>query len=390
MQHILILGAGYGGLLTALRLQPQIKKGNARVTLFNGSDTFVERIRLHQTAVGQSRKLINIPDFLRGTGIEFIQDFVRHIDPDENRVTLDHQVLDYDMLAIALGSRVNRDVITGIRDHAYTLDPASTQALRQQLENGGKLLIIGGGLTGIEAATEFGERKDVTVQLVTHDVVGNGLSAKGRQHIHKTLTRLGVTVHEHVNVDEIHATYADSTQGKLDFDAVLWAGGFEASPIVSESGFATNEYGQMLVRETMQSLAYDNVYGVGDIAQVVMPDGKQLRMACAVAMPMGAHVADNIRKQINQQTPDPFRFAYAMQCISLGRRDGLIQFVQGDDEPKDNILTGRLGAFVKEMICRYTTFSLKLEKRMPGSYWYPKRTFADSEQPMESLAKNVS
>lgn len=387
MQNILILGAGYGGLLAALRLQPQIKKGKARVTLVNGSDTFVERIRLHQAATGQDRKQIYIPDFLRGTGINFVQDFVRRINPDENRVTLDHQVLDYDVLAIALGSRVNRDAVIGIRDHAYTLDPTSTQRLYQRLEKGGRLLVIGGGLTGIEAATEFGERDDVEVQLVTHDVVGSGVSAGGRKHILTTLSRLGVTVHEHVKVDDIHATHANSTLGKLEYDACLWAGGFEASPIVGESGFATNETGQMLVRNTMQSLAYDNVYGVGDVAQIVMPDGNPLRMACAVAMPMGSHVADNISKHINDKTPDPFRFAYALQCISLGRQDGLVQFVQGNDDPKDTILIGRLGAFVKEMICRYTTFSLKLEKRMPGSYWYPKRTFEDSEQPIESLAK---
>lgn len=379
MQHILILGAGYGGLLAALRLQPQIKQGKAKVTLVNASDTFTERIRLHQLASGQSRKTINIPEFLKGTGIEFVQDYVRHIDPDHNHVTLDHHTLDYDVLAIALGSRVNREAVPGIHDHAYTLDRASAQELESELKNGGKLLIIGGGLTGVEAATEFGERDNVDVYLVTYDVVGAGLSPAGQAHIHETLQRLGVTVHEHVSVDEIHATYADSSDGKLEFDACLWAGGFKASPLAAQSGFLTNDIGQLLVRDTLQSIDYDNVYGIGDAASIIMQNGNPLRMACAVAMPMGSHAADNIAKHVNQQAVDPFQFAYALQCTSLGRRDALVQMVNADDTPKDQIFTGRLGAFIKEMICNYTIFSLRLEKRMPGAYWYPKGVQAVSQ-----------
>ena len=89
MQHIVILGAGYAGLLTALRLQPQIKQGKAHVTLVNASDTFTERIRNHQVASGQSIKQHRIADFLKGTDIDFIQDRVRYINPQKQIITRD-------------------------------------------------------------------------------------------------------------------------------------------------------------------------------------------------------------------------------------------------------------------------------------------------------------
>ncbi len=372
MQQILILGAGYGGLLTALRLQPQIKQGNAQVTLVNAVDTFNERIRLHQLATGQTLKRYSIPRLLKGTGVKFMQDYVRHIDPNEQRITLDHDVLDYDVLVVALGSRIDRSVISGIKQYAYTLERQSASDLNKKLQRGGKLLIIGGGLTGIEAATEYAERRGVDVQLVTSGKVSADVSSNGRDHILKTLQQMGVTVTEQVNVSSIYEHHADSSIGQLNYDAVLWAGGFTASPLVAESNFTVNATGQMLVHDTLQSVDYDNVYGVGDCASVTLTSGEAQRMACAVAMPMGAHGADNISHYLNQTTQEPFQFAYMLQCISLGRRDALVQFVDADDTPKDRILTGRKAAWVKEFICRYTILSLQLEKRFPGMYWYPK------------------
>lgn len=385
MQHIVILGGGYAGLLSALRLQPQIKQGKARLTLVNASVTFVERIRNHQVASGQIIKPHRIPDFLEGTGIDFVQDIVRLINPQEQVITLDDRVLDYDILVIALGSMVNRDAIAGIRDHAYTLDTQSSIQLRERLKNGGRLLVIGGGLTGIEATTEFAERADVEVHLVTHGVVGAGVSDNGRKHIQKTLAKLGVTVHEHVQVGAIHEGFADSSEGELHFDACLWAGGFTTLPLIADAGFTVNANGQMLLRDTLQSLDYDNIYGAGDVGSVIMENGNPLRMACAVAMPMGSHVADNVTAMLNNNDVQPFRFSYALQCISMGRHDALVQLVQGDDTPKDRIFTGRLGAFIKENICRYTVFSLRLEKRIPGAYMYPKGVPAESDQFIDEL-----
>ena len=387
MKHIVILGAGYGGLMTALRLQPQIKQDQAQVTLINASDTFVERIRLHQMALGQDLPTINIPEFLQGTGVVFVQDYVRHINPEEQYVTLDDHVLDYDILVVALGSQVDREAVAGIQEYAHTLDGWSVASLREKLQNGGELLIIGGGLTGIEAATEYAEREDVEVQLVTNREIGAGLSPAGRDHIRNVLNRSGVKVVENVRINAIYENYAESSMGDLSYDACLWAGGFRVSPMIEEAGFLVNESGQMLLRDTLQSLAYDNVYAVGDVGTVAMQNGKHLRMACAVALPMGTHAASNITATLQQEPIKPFRFSFVLQCISLGRNDALVQMVHDDDTPTDRIFTGRFGVFIKEMICRYTIFSLKMDKRFPGKgYYYPQALSAVSvSEPVPQL-----
>lgn len=372
MKHIVIAGGGYAGLMSALRLQPQIKRDQARVTLINANPNFTERIRLHQVAAGQILMQHRISDFLCGTRVEFVQDVVREIKPNTQELRLSERSMSYDTLVVALGSQVDQDAIPGIRDHAYTLDPYSAQQLRTRLAKGGRLLVIGGGLTGIEAATEFAEQVGVDVHLATRGALGAVLSRKGRDHLLQRLSALSITLHEHLDITAIEADHASSNRSDLAFDLCLWAGGFKASPLIAEAGFAVNEQGQMIVRETLQARDYDNIYGVGDAALIKMEAGQGLRMACAVGMPMGVHAANNIANDLSNKRLEPFQFSYMLQCISLGRQDALVQFVQSDNQPKQSIVTGRIGAVIKEAICRYTIFSLRLEQRWPGSYRYPK------------------
>lgn len=99
--------------------------------------------------------------------------------------------------------------------------------------------------------------------------------------------------------------------------------------------------------EQFRSISHTNVYAIGDSAE--MP----LRMACATALPMGAYVVDLLSDQLagKSETP-PFRFGYAIRCISLGRNNGLVQMVHPDDSPKEQIISGWLGARIKKLVCR--------------------------------------
>src|SRR4051812_35178659 len=115
--NILIIGGGYAGTLAALRLAGKSHGQNAKITLINASDTFVERIRLHQLAAGQTPKVRPFKQLLRGKHIEFVQGRVSAIDPAKYTVTLQNsnavqtnlsavQTLPYDKLVYALGSTV--------------------------------------------------------------------------------------------------------------------------------------------------------------------------------------------------------------------------------------------------------------------------------------------
>jgi NADH dehydrogenase FAD-containing subunit len=86
--QIVVLGAGYAGLLAALRLAGKTRGQGAVITLVNASDKFVERPRLHQFAANRFIAPRPIAEVLKGTQIRFVQGFVTGIDASRREVTI--------------------------------------------------------------------------------------------------------------------------------------------------------------------------------------------------------------------------------------------------------------------------------------------------------------
>ncbi|QFZ22796.1 NAD(P)/FAD-dependent oxidoreductase [Saccharothrix syringae] len=352
-EHIVVVGAGYAGLAAA---KLAARWTGARVTLVNERDRFVERVRLHQLAAGQRLRDLPLGDLLRGTGVELVVDRVTGIDAETRRVRLTGGELTYDRLVYALGSRAGLDV-PGAAEHAHplaTLEDA--EALAGALRAARRVAVVGGGLTGVEAAAELAEaRPDLEVVLVTGDELGAALSAKGRRYLRGVFDRLGVVVRDRVTVAEVRAEGPVLGDGELvPADAVVWTAGFRVPDLAREAGFAVDARGRMLVDETLASVSHPEVLGIGDAAAIRLPDGLELRMACATGLPTAQQAVRALAARMAGREPRPLRFRYRNQCVSLGRRDGLIQFVRADDSPVERVLTGRAAARYKELIVRGT------------------------------------
>ncbi|NRQ40301.1 FAD-dependent oxidoreductase [Nonomuraea sp. NN258] len=364
---IVIIGAGYAGMMTALRLDR-----THNVTLINVGDAFVQRVRMHELAAGRPSVSIPLAELTRGTGIDVVTATVTGLDLDAKQVTTDDgRRFRYDTLVYALGSRTDVSV-PGVAEHAYTAETAMN--LRARLTGWeGRLLVVGGGLTGIEMAAELAESyPSWRVGLVTGAEPAAGLSAKGRTHVAKTLTRLGVTLHGGTRVRSVAPDGLRTDRGDLPADVVVWAGSFAALPLAAASGLTVDGRGRALVDPTLRSVSHPDVYAVGDAAAAQVPGAGTSRMSCAAGTPIGAHAADVINATAKGRPARRFRFRYFMQCVSLGRRDGVIQLVRHDDSPIGVIVKGRAGAWVKELVCRFTVASLRLERLRPGTYLWPK------------------
>lgn len=94
--------------------------------------------------------------------------------------------------------------------------------------------------------------------------------------------------------------------------------------------------------------------------------------AVATAMPSGAHAAEAVEAAYRGQEPQMFRFHYVGQAISLGSENGVFQVTRADDSPCGPVITGRLAAWGKNIINRYTLGGLRSERRRPGSYRWAK------------------
>lgn len=381
---IVIIGGGYAGLIAALRLAGKAA-GNAEITLINAREGFVQRIRNHQVAAQQDIRHYSIPKLLGRRPVRFVQGRVTAIDLDQRTATVDSgEIIAYDKLVYALGSVAAKPDIPGVSEHAYgigNIDEA--EALRERvasLSAGAQAVVIGGGLTGIETATELAEsRPDLRVRLVTESVVGKGLSERGRAYIRQTFAGLNLDLQEHTRVQKIEADQLFTEEGRrIPFDAAIWAGSFGVPSLAREAGLAVNAIGRVQVDSLLRSVSHPDVYAVGDTAAFV--DRTPLRMACATAFSTGAHAADNLAAWVVGKPQQPFSVHYSGQCISLGRNRGLLQFTDKDDIAQERIITGFAAKLIKESICRGTIWGLKLERSVPGALRWPGQNDRTAEQ----------
>ncbi|WLQ49686.1 FAD-dependent oxidoreductase [Streptomyces poriferorum] len=374
-QHrIIVLGAGYSGAIAAGRLAKRLRREDVAITLVNAEPDFVERVRMHQLATGQELAPRPFSEMFAGTGVALKYAKVTAVDPDRKHVTVADTVagtgtgavagtdgaeeLPYDTLVYALGSGWNSQGVPGTAEHAHEISgrPGALR-LRERLaglDAGQQVLVIGGGLTGLEAATEFAEaRPDLDIALAVRGGLGDTLSPKGRGHLRKVFGKLGITVHEHTAVTEVtpdHVTTADGTS--VPADVTVWTAGFAVHPIVRATTLEVSDTGQIVVDATMRSLSHPDVYAIGDAALVAGPGDKPLRMSCASGVPTAWQAADAIAARLTGTKLPKTALRYFNQCISLGRKEGLIQYVTADDRAVSAALTGRLAAVYKELVCK--------------------------------------
>lgn len=368
--HVVIVGGGYAGVLAANRLG---RRDDVAVTLVNPRPEFVERIRLHQLAAGNDDATESYDSVLRD-GVRLVVDGADRIDAAARRVHLTSgATLDYGYLVYAVGSTGAVPVaVPGAIEFAWPLGEfESARRLASRLADvapTAPVVVVGAGLTGIEAAAEFAEAGH-PVTLVT-DVLGASLSAGGRRSVARRLTALGVDVVDGSRVARVAADAVALADGRTLPSAVtVWTAGFGVPSLVAASGLATDDLGRLLTDETLTSTDDTRIVAAGDAAA---PSGLPLRMSCQAALPMGAHAAETILSRIAGAEPAPLNQAFTGQCISLGRRAGTIQLARFDDSVLPLHLGGRLAATIKEQVCRGTVAFLRREAREPGTYFWLK------------------
>lgn len=366
MAHVVVVGAGYAGVMAANRLAA-VGQSDVRVTVVNPRAEFVERIRLHEHAAGganavqRRRGLLHRDVRLRVATVDAI---------GERSVRLDGGAeLGFDYLVYAVGSTAATDLPGTEYAHGIA-DFAGADALRSRLPRlsaGARVVVIGGGSTGIESAAEIAYRHpSLTVELISQSVAG-WLPESSRATIEAKLAQAGVQVRTGLRVTGVRSDGVATDAGILPSDCTIWAGSFGVPDLALRSGLPVSPDGRLRTDATLVCVDHGRIVGVGD---AVTPGhvGEHSRMSCQAAIPMGAHGADTVLALIRDEEPKPLSLGMAGQAISLGRRDGFIQATHRDDSARGFTLSGRAAAVVKERVCRFTLTSM----RFPRAYrWLP-------------------
>jgi NADH dehydrogenase FAD-containing subunit len=384
MKHrIVVLGAGYAGAYVAGTLARRLSPDDTEITVVNAEPDFVERLRLHQLAAGHPIEPLKLADVFAGTGVRLRLARVTAVDPERRVVALAdadaEDELAYDTLVYALGSHVAHNGVPGVDEHAFDVTGRpSALRLRERLDTlerrgeGGSVVVVGDGLTGIETAPEIAEaRPGLAVTLIARGELGARLSPGARGHLRRACDRLGITVLEHTSVEAVEATKVLCSGGTtLASDATVWTGGFTVHPIAAASGLEVTENGRIVVDRTMRSVSYPNVYAVGDAAYAVGDNGIAVPMSCASAGCTGRQATEAIVSRLTGRKVPTVALTYLGNHISLGRRDGILHLVDVRAQPKPGYVGGLKAARVKTAIIRmslwavsHPTFGLPTRRR---------------------------
>lgn len=363
--HVVIIGAGFGGLATARALADT----SVDVTVVDRQNFTTFQPLLYQVATAG----LNAADvahpvrglFHRQRNVSFRRGRAVGVDWAARTVAVEgdggRTELPFDHLVLAVGAVTRWFGVTGAADNAfplYTLDDAvaarnhiverfeAADADPGEIDRGAlTFVVVGGGPTGVETAGALAElfsvvfrrdypHLDITrarvVLVETLDSLLRPFHPSSQRHAAATLTARGVELRLHETVDEVAADHVRFASGEvLPAQTVIWAAGVRPHPLIEQLDLPTGPAGRVEVGPDLAVPGRPGTWAVGDMAAALGKDGKPLPQLAPVAMQSGAHVAQQIARTLETKPTQPFRFFDRGTMATIGRRAAVAELPGG-------------------------------------------------------------
>lgn len=349
---IVILGAGYGGILTAQRLQKELNYNEADVTLVNRHDYHYITTHLHMPAAGTDsieNTRVAISKLIDEFKIDLVKSSVQEIRLHDKKIILEDGTLSYDYLIIGLGGEPETFGIPGLAEYAMSIRSInSVRLIREHIEYQFALyknerrpqerinFVVGGaGFSGIEFVAELADRiprlckeYDVDPALVNiYNVEAApsalpGFAPELVDYAIELLQKKGVTFKFGVAIKECTPNGVIlSTGEEIKSATVVWTGGIRGNRLVESAGFETMR-GRVKVDEYLRAPGYENIYIIGDNS-LIFNGERPYPPTAQMAMQQGVCCAQNIVAAIRGKELKKFEFHNKGTVASLGRGEGI-------------------------------------------------------------------
>lgn len=346
---IIILGGGTGGLVAANKLSKKVGK-TAKIILIDKNDKHVYApsflwLMLDQRRVEKIQKPLSL---LAQKEIEFVNDEVVKINPEDKVVNTKQRNFQYDYLIISLGAGLVPEKIPGLAQSGYNLyELKEVTRLRDNLKNfsGGKVAIVISSLpfkcpaAPYEAAFLLDEyfqkkclRDKTEISIFTPEGLPMPATGPANGKIVKAMIEArGIKFNPEVElmaVDQNRKELAFSAPGgegnkTENFDLLIYIPPHQGPQVIRESGIG-NEVGWIPVDGKTLKTKYEHVYAIGDVAAITLVSGKPLPKAGVFAHFEAEVVAENIISEINSLRVEREYDGHAYCFLELGYgRSGL-------------------------------------------------------------------
>jgi NADH dehydrogenase len=366
---VLVVGGGYVGLYTALRLQKKLSRGRAEVVVVDPQPHMTYQPFLPEAAAGSVEpRHVVVP--LRRTlpRCRVVTGAVIGLSHAEKRARIapiegEPYELRYDVLVMAAGSVARTLPIPGLAEHGIgfknvgeaiylrnhvlaRLDAASSTDAPEVRRRALTFTFVGGGYAGVEA---FAELEDMARYAITHyyprlstaDMRWVLVEAMGRilpevdldmaAWTVKQLTARGMDVRLNTRLESVSDRCVVKLSDGEEFasDTLVWTAGTKPNPMLRETDLPVDERGRVVCEPTLQVRGLDDAWSAGDLAAV--PDltketpGATTAPNAQHAVRQAKQLADNIVATLEGREPQPYRHSYAGSVASLGLHKGVAQ-----------------------------------------------------------------
>jgi demethylphylloquinone reductase len=343
--RICIVGGGFGGLYTAMRLNELPWENNQKpeITIIDKSDRFLFSPLLYELITEELQTWEIAPPFeeiLADTGIIFRQGSVTKIDVEQKEVTVDENLtIKCDRLVLATGNKTPLNTVPGAREFAIpfrNLDDAyrlkeKLRLLSESDKDKIRVAIVGGGYSGVELACKIsdllGDRGRIRI-LDRGNQILDRATEYNRQTAVKTLEQRQIWLDLETETTEVTPeTISLRYKGQIDtipVDLVAWTVGNQVSSLTENLNLAKNPQGLLKIKPTLQLLERDDIYALGDIAECLDESGNLLPATAQVAYQQSDYCAWNIWADLNQKPLLSFRYQPLGEMITLGKDSAVL------------------------------------------------------------------
>jgi NADH dehydrogenase len=350
--RLVIIGAGFAGMyaaLSAARLRDirGASPEELEIALVSPEPTLVVRPRLYEP--NPETLTASLLEVFNAIDVVYVQGSAETVDATSRTVGIataegGRKSLSYDRLVVASGSRLFRPNIPGLSEHSFSVDSLEDAvALDKHLHGLAKrpatngrntVVVVGGGFTGIEAATEIPARlrgilgDDAKTRVIIVDrnnVIAPDMGLDSRHVIDDALRKLGVETRLGVGVASLDKSGITLSSGEhIVTETVIWAAGIRAAPLTEQISAERDNSGRLIVDRDLRVPGVPGVFATGDAARAACDDdGNYALMSCQHATRMGAFAGNNAAAELLGVPTKPYHQKAYVTCLDLGEAGAL-------------------------------------------------------------------